>query len=140
MVDTIRPIVSLILAVVLYCGLPAAMVWGWVRWIRGKQARTVSSVLSLLGLAFATTSALLVGASVWYGRSIGFDFSLRESLPLALMDWAGACLSLAATAAAVGGLRRPNLVRWHSLLVALGMLVLWMADRIQMVAGGYPPN
>jgi hypothetical protein len=124
--NQVKFIVSLIVVYALYSSLLGVMVWGWVRWMRRKQARTVSSVLSLLGLALATASVVAAVASVWYGHYIGYDFSHPNPPLLHFIDWAGALLALAATAAAAGGLRRPSSVRWHSLVVALGILVLWV--------------
>jgi hypothetical protein len=42
-----------------YVGLPALMVWGWVRWFRRRQLRTLPSILSLIGFTLATASGLL---------------------------------------------------------------------------------
>jgi hypothetical protein len=52
------------LAVGFYVGLPALMIWGWVRWSKRTQPRTWLSVLSLVGFALATASGLLATSSI----------------------------------------------------------------------------
>jgi hypothetical protein len=121
-------ILSTVAIIALYVGVPSVMVWGCVRWIRRTQARTVSSVLSLLGLVFATASALLVVSAILYARSIpGYGFSSPDPPALIVIIRSGVGFSLAATVTAVGGAWRPNLLRWHSLIAALGTLFFWFA-------------
>jgi hypothetical protein len=40
--------------VAVYVALPAVIIWGWVRWSRSTQPRTVPSILSLIGFTLAT--------------------------------------------------------------------------------------
>jgi Ni/Fe-hydrogenase subunit HybB-like protein len=119
-------IVSLFLILALYGGLLGVIVWGWVRWTRSKEPRTTSSLLSLLGLAFATASVLLAVASIWYGHAIGYSFSSPNPWLLSLINWSGTCLAVAATLTAVRGVQRSNPLRWQSLAGALTVLFLWL--------------
>lgn len=46
-----RAFVFMLFVVGIYIALPAAMVWGWARWSKRSQSRTVLSILSLIGFA-----------------------------------------------------------------------------------------
>lgn len=128
MSDAVNSILSAILLLMVYAVVPGVMVWGWVRWIRRKQAQTVSSVLSVLGLVLATASFLLALSAILYARSIpGYNSSYPDPMAFIIIKRSGALLSLAATASAVGGVWRPSLLRWHSLVGALGALFFWLA-------------
>jgi hypothetical protein len=125
--DTANEILSDIVLFVLCGVVPAVMVWGWVRWIRRNQARTVFLILSRIALVSATTSALLALASVLYYRSIPGRIFVPDPMPAIIVERAGAALALIATATAIGGVMRPNLLRWHALVGALGALFFWLA-------------
>ena len=73
----------ILLAIAFYISLPAVMALGWVRWIKGTQARTLSSVLSFIGFTLATASALLALSSVLYALAIG-GFPYYEALQMFL--------------------------------------------------------
>lgn len=69
-----------------YIGIPAGIVWDWVRWAKRPTWRTVCSAFSLLGFSLATVSALLAASSIVYANAIGgfpyYDpaFSVRNRL------------------------------------------------------------
>ncbi len=79
-------ILVVLLAVGFYVGLPAVMIWGWVRWLKHKQPRTPFSILSLIGFALATASGLLAASSVLYAHAIG-GFPFYDPLLLRIYRW-----------------------------------------------------
>src|SRR5208282_1403687 len=65
-----------LLPAILTCGcLPGAIVWGWLRWLRRAQPRSLYPVLSLLGFISATASALLAISFWFYVAMNGGQFS-----------------------------------------------------------------
>lgn len=119
-------IVSAVVITALYGGVPGVMIWGWVRWIRRKQPGTIWSVLSLLGLAFATVSALVAAGSILYAHSIG-GFPYYDPRLMRIFRWGG-LLSLAALVFAIAGVWKSNPVRWHALGCAVATLFFWFAS------------
>jgi hypothetical protein len=103
----------------------ALMIWGWVRWWKNPQRRTMRSILSLVGLAFATASILLWISAALYARSIG-GFPYFDPRVFRVFRWGG-LLSVGAIVFAIGGVWRPNALRWHALVCAAGALFLWFA-------------
>src|SRR5438477_12901352 len=71
-----------------YAGLPALLIWGWVRWFKRTQPRTLSSILSLVGLSLATASALLAIPSTVYAHAIG-GFPYYDPRLLRIYRWGG---------------------------------------------------
>jgi len=63
MLKAVEGVLVLLLAVAIYGGVPALMLWGWARWFRRTQPRTVPVILSLIGFALATASGLLAVSS-----------------------------------------------------------------------------
>jgi hypothetical protein len=118
-------VVALLLALFLYGCLPAGIIWGWVRWTRNGNQHTLSSILSLAGLAFATISALLAIGSTVYAHAIG-GFPFYDPLLLRIYRW-GSLLSLAGIACGTCGVWRPNPLRWLGPGCAFGMLIFWFA-------------
>jgi len=112
-----------IVAVVFYALLPSAMVWAWMRWWRNSQNRTVCSFLSLVGLGLATSSAILMIVTTIYAHQIG-GFPFYDPLLLRIYRWGG-LLSSAGIVFGVGGVWRPNPLRWLTPACALGMFLLW---------------
>ena len=47
----IESVVMVLFSVGVYVGLPALMIWGWARWFRRTQPRTLPSILSLIGFS-----------------------------------------------------------------------------------------
>jgi hypothetical membrane protein len=120
-----QPVILILYVVGMYIALPAAMIWGWVRWLKRKQPRTPFSILSLIGFALATVSGLLATSSVLYAHAIG-GFPFYDPLLLRIYRW-GALLSLSGTAFALIGVWRPGPLRWHAPTCAVGTLLFWFA-------------
>ena len=104
-------------------GLPAWVTWGWVTWVRNhaKPLRT-AAVLSLLGLAFASASALLEMGSVLY-----LQLSRGPSLePAALPELHAVGLVFAGLGlvSLLGGMPRTPAERTTPAL-SLAMLAIW---------------
>ena len=103
---------------------PVILVWGWIRWIRRPKQRTVTSIASLIGFLLASASAVLAVASVADTYIHGFDYI--DPLWLKVYRTA-ARLSLAGLVFSLGGVWRPNALRWHSPVSAIGTLAFWFA-------------
>jgi hypothetical protein len=115
--------VLVLFAIGIYLAVPAAMILGWVRWIRRRQPLTLSSILSLIGFTLASASGLLSISSVLYAQTIG-GFPYYDPSLLRIYRW-GVLLSLAAIVFAISGAWRPGPLRWYAPTCAAGMLVFW---------------
>src|SRR5437016_2936621 len=102
----------------------AVMIWGWVRWWKHAQPKTLFSTLSFVGFGLATVSGLLAISSVLYAQLAG-GFSSYDVALVRIYRW-GALLSLAGAVFAIVGLWRPNALRWHAPVCAVGTLVFWL--------------
>ena len=122
----VESVVVVLFAVGFYIGLPALMVWGWVRWFRRTQPRTLPVILSLIGLALATASGLLAVSSVLWAHSIG-GFPFYDPRLLRMYRWGG-LLSLSGLVFGIAGLWRPGPVRWLAPVCSFGTLLLWFAS------------
>jgi hypothetical protein len=76
--------------IAIYVALPAAIVVGWIRWVRGKTPETWLSGLSLLAFTLATFSALLAVTSLIYAHLIG-GFPYYDPRLLRFYRWGGIC-------------------------------------------------
>ena len=123
MSKTTQWIVLVTLNLGLYIPLPAVMIWGWVRWAKRTQPRTLPLVLSLIGFTFATASALVEISSELYSLAIG-DPIHYDPVQLDLY-LSGRALSIAGIGFAISGAWRPSPLRWHALVCAAGMLIFW---------------
>jgi hypothetical protein len=106
--------------------IPALLLWGWVRWSKGRNTypRSLSSKLSLVGFSLATASAALALATHLYAR---FVHSFPFYDPTLMKIYAVGCLlSIVGIALAVAGTGRPNAVRWLAPVCAVGTLVFWL--------------
>lgn len=121
----VESVLVVLLAVGFYVGLPAAMIWGWVRWWKRTQPRTPFSILSLIGFTLATASGLLAILAMLYARAVG-GFQFYDPLLLRIYRW-GALLSLSGIVFAVIGVWRPSPLRWHAPVCAIGTLLFWFA-------------
>jgi len=97
--------VLVLFVVGIYVALPAAMIWGWVRWSKRTQPRTLPSILSLVGFTLATASGLLAISAMLYARAIG-GFPFYDPSLLRIYRW-GALLSLSGIVFALIGVWRP---------------------------------
>jgi hypothetical protein len=109
-----------------YLGVPALLIWGWVRWFRRTQPRTLPVILSLIGLALATASSLLAVSSVLYAHAIG-GFPYYDPRLLRFYRW-GAVLSLSGLVFGIAGVWRPGPVRWLAPVCSLGTALFWFAS------------
>ena len=116
--------VFVIYAIVVYGALPAAFIWGWVRWANRPQPRSLAPMLTFVGFVLATLSAALAISTALYARFAGgfryYDPTLMKIYGLGML------LSLAGLAAGLGGVWRSSVVRWHAPVCALGTLVFWV--------------
>jgi hypothetical protein len=99
------------------------LIWGWVRWLGQRKKWALTSFLALVGFLFATASALVAVSSIMYSGAIG-GFAFYDPL-LMRITRIGSLLSMAGFIAGLGGIWRPNSLRWHSPLSALGMFAFW---------------
>ena len=104
-------------------GVPFLTVWGWIRWSKNQDRRTLVSKLSLAGFAFATASSGLALLTWLVAMTKGFRF--YDPLLLTIYK-AGLLLSLAGLLFGILGVWRPGPVRWHAPVCALGMLCFWV--------------
>lgn len=122
----VETIVMFVFAIGVYVGLPALMIWGWVRWFRRTQPRTLLSILSLIGFALATASGLLAVSSVLYAHAIG-GFPFYDPRLLRIYRWGGV-LSLSGIVFGIGGVWRPGPVRWLAPACSVGTLLFWFVS------------
>jgi len=108
--------------------LPAAIIWGWIRWIRQRQTGSVISFLAAVAFAFATASAALAVCSIVYAHYIG-GFPFYDPHLLKIYRW-GAVLSVTGIAFAFGGIWKPSPLRWLAPICAFGTLIFWFGAAI----------
>ena len=109
-----------------HIALPLLVPWGLVRWVKGKQRRSVCALLSLTGFTFASLSFLLAVSSALYAGAIG-GFPFYDPLLMRIIRW-GFRLSLVGFVLGISGAWRPNPLRWHAPACALGMLMVWIGS------------
>jgi hypothetical protein len=123
--EALHSVMFVLFAICIYIALPAAMIWGWMRWLKRMQPRSFFSMLSLVGFALATASGLLAAASVSYAHAIG-GFPFYDPSLIRIYRW-GALLSLSGTVFGLVGVWRPSPLRWHAPTCAVAMLLFWFA-------------
>jgi hypothetical protein len=107
-----------------YLASPTVLIWGWIRWISLPKLRTAPSVLSFAGFILATASALLAVSSMAYSVVIR-RFPFYDPLLIRIFAW-GILLSLGGIVFGIGGVWRPNSLRWHAPASAACMLTFWV--------------
>jgi hypothetical protein len=110
----------------IYLAVPLVMVWGWIRWARRSNARSMPSILSLVGFTFSNASGILAVFSVMYAHIIG-GFPYYDPLLLRIYG-VGSILSLTAVLFSLGGVWRSNPLRWHAPFCSVGMLLFWFVS------------
>src|SRR6266481_1287199 len=112
-----------VLGISMYIAMPVVLVWGWVRWTKRTQPRTLCSKLSLIGFSLSTVSGLLAILTFFYAITIGFRF--YDPPLLRIYRW-GLLLSLIGFLFAISGVWRANPLRWHAPAGAVGMFLFWL--------------
>jgi hypothetical protein len=115
-------------AIGIYIILPTIMIWGWARWSKHKQPRTILSTLSLIGFALGTISGLLAISGMIYARLAG-GLPFYDPVLLRIYRW-GAVVSLAGMIFGIAGIWRPGPLRWHAPVCALATLIFWLAAAV----------
>jgi hypothetical protein len=105
-------------------GLPIIFVWGWLRWWKRTGKQGLFSILSLIGFALATASALLAIVTAAYAKTIG-GFPYYDPTLMSIYRY-GALTSLAGIGFSSSGVWKPGAVRWHALVCAVGTLLYWL--------------
>ena len=106
-----------------YLASPILLIWGWLRWISFPKLRTAPSILSFAGFILATASALLAVSSTAYSVVIR-RFPYYDPLLMRIFGL-GILLSLGGIVFGIGGVWRPNSLRWHAPASAVCMLTFW---------------
>jgi len=114
-----------LLGLTIYVALPITLTWGWVRWVKRREFRTASPILSFIGFLLASASALLAIATMVYAARIG-GFPYYDSRLLRIYRW-GLLLSCAGIIFSIGGAWRPSVLRWYAPAAAIGMFLFWFA-------------
>ena len=109
-----------------YVGVPALLIWGWSRWFRRTQPRSLPVILSLIGFALATASGLLAVSSVVWAHAIG-GFPYYDPRLLRMYRWGG-LLSLSGLVLGIAGVWRPGPVRWLAPVCSLGTALFWFGS------------
>ena len=105
-------------------GSPVVLLWGWARWTLLPKLRTVTSILSLIGLCLATGSALLGVFVIAHGVVTG-GYRYYDSRAMRIYA-AGMLLALAGISFGIGGVWRSNSVRWLAPASGVCMLAFWL--------------
>ena len=116
-------VMFVILIAIGYLASPIVLVWGWLRWVRLPKPWTAPSTLSFAGFILATASALLAVATIAYAQVHHFPY--YDPLLLRIFR-SGALLSLGGIVFGIGGVWRPNSLRWHAPASAACMLTFWI--------------
>jgi hypothetical protein len=107
-----------------YVGLPASLIWGWVRWARRKKPQTAVSILSLIGFTLTTTAAVLALSSVIYAEAIG-GFPFYDPRLITIYRWGGT-LAFFGIVFGISGAWSRGPLRWHAPFCAAVMLMFWI--------------
>jgi hypothetical protein len=105
--------------------LPAAIIYGWVRWAKSKARITGLSVLSLFAFALATSSALLAFGALLYAHFVR-SFPFHDPTLMQIYRW-GFLSSLSGFVLGIVGCWWRGALRWYAPICSLGVVVFWMA-------------
>jgi hypothetical protein len=99
------------------------LIWGWLRFARQKEPRTLYSNLSVISFTLASVSGLLAISSMLYADALG-GFPYYDPRLLRIFE-CGGLLSIAGIAFAIGGARQSSALRWPGLCFSAAMLLFW---------------
>lgn len=119
----VKSVLLFVVAAVLFVGLPAMFLWGWVRWARRAKAVRPLPLLSLTGFSLATVSGLVALAGIVYAHAIG-GFPFWDPRLLRIYRW-GFFLSLGGLVFALAGAWKPSSLRWHAGACSAGTIFFW---------------
>lgn len=117
---------ALSLAVIVVGSLsgPVVLIWGWIKFARLPQLRTITSILSLLGLILTTASATLaVFMFVHAVRTGGYPY--YDDRALHIYRW-GMLLAVGGASLGIAGAFQRGLLRWQPPVSSMCLLVLWV--------------
>jgi hypothetical protein len=115
-------ILVIVLVAGLYLAVPLLTIRGWVRWSHSQRS-TFSSIMSLVGFTFSTSSVLLEVSSAVYAYSI-HGFQYYDPLLLRIYR-AGGALSLLGLLFSSLGMGRTGALRWAAPFCSAGSLLFW---------------
>ncbi len=105
--------------------LPAAIIYGWVRWAKSKATANRLSVLSLVAFALATSSALLAFGALLYAHLVR-SFPFHDTTLMRIYRW-GFLSSLSGFLLGIVGCWWRSTLRWYAPVCSLGVVVFWIA-------------
>jgi hypothetical protein len=123
MKTVIEEIVLIVFAIAVYVVVPAAIIAGWINWVKRRVPESRFSMFSLVAFGLATCSGLLALISLIYAHAIG-GFAYYDPQLLRFYRW-GAILSDMGVVLGIIGCWRRNPLRWYAPLCALGMSLFW---------------
>ena len=111
-----------------YAVLPALVIWSWVRLVRQPRVNGICPILSLVGLALGSASAILLIGMSLYALAMG-GLPYYDPLSMKIDAW-GSLVSFSALLFSIGGVWRPNSTRWHSTALSILVLFLWVVSMV----------
>jgi hypothetical protein len=108
---------------VMLFGMSVVLIWGWMRWWKQDKKCSLIPIMSLIGFALASASALLSIFTSIYAKAIG-GFPFDDPI-LFRIYWYGLLISLSGIVFSVAGIWRANALRWHAIVCAVGTLMFW---------------
>ena len=109
---------------ILIAGAPVILIWGWIRFAKLPRLSTISSILSLIGLILATTSAILGAFMVAHAAATG-GYPYYDPRAMRIYAW-GTLLSVAGIGLGIGGAFQAGSLRWQVPVSGLCLLAFWV--------------
>ena len=104
--------------------VPPILIWGWIRWWKGRAERNHGQFVSFVGLLFTTASALFAAGVCLYPARVAESFDLDPIFGLLLR--LGMRTALAALPFSIVGVGWPNPARWQALASSLLAPFFWL--------------
>jgi len=105
-------------------GIPLLLIWGWIRWSKDRNPRTIPTTLSLVGFTLSSSSALLALLTALYARFIR-SFPFYDPTLMKIYGY-GSLLSVAGLLFGIAGVWRRGPLRWLAPACSIGMLAFWI--------------